>query len=174
MKFKSLILILIFSLVSSNTFSQVLNCNISFIDSNSVKRNYKFVSLESFYKDTLIFSDNFKLHKSDVRKITSLSYMTEKKKSTGFWIGAGIGAGLTILLALAASGFAAHSNSDSKLNPVTAILAGIVGGAIGGVIGNIFQPTHKELKKVNFNELSLKEKRRQIKTIFEFYDERKN
>lgn len=169
---KIFVILLILSLNSSEAVSQVKNCTITIIDSTNIQRNYKFISLESFYSDTLIFSDNLKLYKTDVNKITSLSYMSEIKPLTGFIIGGAIGLAACVVLLLEFGNGIGHPGSGSPTHFGAALGGTILITVLGAVIGGIVQKSQMRREKVIFSELSDAEKKIKLRSIFESYDEK--
>ncbi len=166
-----LVFTLIFSLFFNLTicYSQVKNCNLTFLDSNNVKQDYSDVNLLSFDSDILTISKSFSIHKLHLKDIKALEFLGSTNSPRGLLIGAAVGLSLGIAAVIALSGGSFHGSSDKGVNPLAVIGGGLVLALIGGLIGGSIHGTYRENVKVDFSELSLKQARIRIQNILKFY-----
>jgi len=145
-----LFLYAIIAVLLNNSFSytQIKDCDITFLDSNHVRKSYYIVSLNSFKSDTLVFSDSKVIHRIAIQNLARLGYKADSKTEKAILIGAGIGFSIVVIAAILLSGSDGHP--DYSLSVKQTVLGGFVLGVIGGVIGGLSQANKKEYVTVDF------------------------
>lgn len=165
--------IFVFTLLSmllnySFSFSQIKDCDITYFDSNYVMKSYSRVSLNSFNSDTLFFSESETTHRLYIKNLIEVEH-TVSRSHLGFIIGAAIGFSIGVTVAAVFSGRGFGGASGNKISTIGAISAGAFLGLIGGLIGGTIQGSPPENFQINFSELSLNQKRKELKNIFKQY-----
>jgi len=151
----------------SISFSQIKDCYITYFDSNHVMKSYSHVSLNSFNSDTLLFSESKTTHRLHIKSLIELEH-TASRSHLGFVIGAAIGfsIGVTTAAIFSGRGFTGHG---PKISTASAVDGGAILGVIGGIIGGAIQGSPAENFKIRFMDLSLNQKRKEVKNIFKQY-----
>ena len=94
MNTKIIFAILITSLfVNAAAYSQVKNCDISYLDSNQVRKNLRKVTFEKVISDSLAIAYPGNVQKIYLKDIINVGYMSESNPASGMLIGAAIGGG---------------------------------------------------------------------------------
>lgn len=172
---KKIILFLILSSIflSSNVFSQKDNCKLILLDSNNLRKTFNDISLISCYSDTLKYFNDSETGNTYIGKLISLSYTVDSKSPKGMIIGAATGLGVYVaIVALLSVYEGGHPDFSVDLNFKGAVIGGLIFTFIGGILGGIFQSPEKTIEKIDFTELTLKQRRERIKNIFKYYDKR--
>ncbi len=169
--FHTSFIFLIFLLSASSLFPQVKDCDISYLDSNHVRKSSYKIQLEQLRSDTLIFSESGNFYKVPLLNLKRIGYFSDSRTPTGMLIGAGIGAGLVITIGILQSGDSG-GHPDFSLNfgevvagtLVMAVIGGIIGGAIGGISNK------KEYVSIDLSNPDLKRSRDVIDLLFKKYN----
>ncbi|MEO6693633.1 MAG: hypothetical protein ABIY50_05140 [Ignavibacteria bacterium] len=160
---------LVFFLLNSDSYCQLTDCSITYLDSNHVGQVFNDVTLISYNSDILTFAKNFSIHKLNIKNLKSLEYSGNTNSAKGLLTGAAIGLALGITFAIMISDISFHGSSKNDLNPLKVIGGGLILGGIGALIGGSIQGTHRENVRVDFSKLSLKQARIRIQNILKFY-----
>ncbi len=167
------VFIIVTIVLSSKVFSQIDNCKLILLDSNNLRKTLNDISLISFQSDTLKYFNDSETGKAYTGKLISLSYTGNLKSPKGMIIGAAVGLGVYVAIVALLSGYeGGHPDFSVDLNFKEAVIGGLIFTFIGGILGGIFQSPEKAIEKIDFTELTLKQRREKIKNIFKFYDKR--
>ncbi|MBK9330887.1 MAG: hypothetical protein IPM96_00445 [Ignavibacteria bacterium] len=169
--FKTSFIFLIILFSASSIFPQVKDCDISYLNSNHVRKSFYKIQLEQLRSDTLIFSESGNIYKVPLHNLKRIGYLSDSRTPTGMLIGAGIGAGLVITIGILQSGDSG-GHPDFSLNFgqvvggtfIMAVIGGIIGGAIGGI------SNEKEYVSKDLSDSDLKRSRDVINLLFKKYN----
>ncbi|MBK8981898.1 MAG: hypothetical protein IPM38_06145 [Ignavibacteria bacterium] len=162
-------LIILFN--ASSIFPQVKDCDISYLDSNHVRKSFYKIQLEQLRSDKLIFSESGNIHKVSLLNLKRIGYISDSRSPKGMLIGAGIGAGLVITLGILQSGDkGGHPDFSLNFGQVVAgtLVMAVIGGIIGGAIGGI--SNEKEYVSIDLSNSDLKKSRDIINQLFKKYN----
>ncbi|MFZ1321826.1 MAG: hypothetical protein WAT71_09750 [Ignavibacteria bacterium] len=165
------VILILTLLVITTTYSQVKNCDISYFDSNQVRKNFKKVTFEKVTSDSLAITVLGNVQKIYLKDIIKVGYMSETKPAQGILTGAIVGGGVILIAALLLSTSSSSENSDGYVDfsltfgeVVVGTLAGaLVGGLVGGAISGF--SVKKKYKTVDLTKLSLNESYEEINKI---------
>lgn len=170
MKIKFLHILFSVFLINHLSYGQIKDCDIIFFDSNNVLKTYSNITLNALNSDTLIFSDL-----SDIKSAYSLPIKnlielehTVSKSPMGLIIGAAVGFAIGVTLGTIYSG-RSFGGAAGKSSIIQILGGSAFLGVIGGVIGGWIQGSPAENFKVNFMDLSLNQKRKELRNIFKQY-----
>lgn len=165
--------VLLSIVLSSAVFSQIDNCKLILLDSNNLRKSFNNVSLISFQSDTLKYFNNSETEKAYTDKLISLSYTVNSKSQKGMIIGAAVGLGVYVAIVSLLSGHGGgHPDFSLDLDFKGAVIGGLFFTFVGGIIGGIFQSPEKTTEKIDFTNLTLKQRREKLNNVFNIYYKR--